>query len=222
MDFFFAPMACSLATRIALYETGAPANFRYVDIHTDPLTRRLEDGSDYYAINPMGQVPAIRTDDGELLTENAVVLQYVADLHPESSLAPQGARGRYRLQAWLNFIATELHKATYIPLLDRHSPEGAKDFARKKIELRLGHVSRQLEDGEFLLDHFSVADCYLLTVLNWSPYAGIALADWPALDAYTKRMKERPTVVRAMEEEWRLYVGEQERMKRKTASADAA
>src|SRR5579863_9209478 len=115
MDLYFAPLACSLATRIALYEAGGQAEYLYVDIHTDPHSRRLKDGADYYTINPMGQVPAIRTDAGELITENPVVLQYVADQYPDSGLAPQGGLPRYRLQEWLNFIATELHKGMYIP-----------------------------------------------------------------------------------------------------------
>ena len=221
MDFFFAPMACSLATRIALYETGVPARYRYVDIHTDPLTRRLENGADYYQINPMGQVPAIRADDGELLTENAVVLQYVADQDPESALAPKDARERYRLQSWLNFIATELHKATYIPLLDPHSPQGAKEFARKKLALRFQHLSAQLEGRDYLLDRFSVADCYLVTVLTWSPYAGIALTEWPIVDGYLKRLKERPTVARAFAEEWPMYAAEQASIKKAAAERAA-
>lgn len=217
MDVYFAPMACSLATRITLDEARLPARFLYVDIHTDPLARRLEDGSDYHAVNPMGQVPAVRTDDGELVTENAVVLQYVGGLAPEAGLVPAEPGARRRLQGWLNFVATELHKATYVPLLDRHCPEDAKAYARRKLALRFGHLDRHLSTSSFLLDRFTVADAYLLTVLTWSPHAGIDLAAWPAVAAYLKRMRERPSVGRALAAEWPLYAAELERMKANTA-----
>src|SRR5207249_964042 len=103
MKLYYAPLACSMAMRIALYEAGGAADFVYVDIHTS-RGRQLADGSDYYAINPMGQVPAIHTADGQLLTENPAVLQYIADQYPQSGLAPRGGIERYQLQQWLNFI----------------------------------------------------------------------------------------------------------------------
>lgn len=214
MDLYFAPLACSMATRIALYESDATADFIYVDIHTNPGTRLLEDGTDYFGINPMGQVPAIRTEEGELVTENPVVLQYVADRYSHGQLAPIGGLSRYQLQQWLNFIGTELHKGTYIPLLDRHSPEGAKEFARKKLPLRMGHLSQALDGREFLTDRFSVADCYLVTVLNWSPYAGVKLADWPIVSGYYQRLCLRPSVAKAMSEERVVFAQEQERARR--------
>jgi glutathione S-transferase len=211
MQLYFAPLACSAATRIALYEAGATAEFIYVDIHAAPGTRVLADGSDYYAINPMGQVPALRTAAGEILTENPAVLQYVADSYPEARLAPAAGMGRYRLQQWLNFIATELHKATFIPLLERSSPDGAKAFARQKLPLRLGQLESQLERRTFLLDSFSVADAYLVTVLNWSPYAGIDLAQWPRTNSYFRTLSTRPSVARALTEESEAYATEQTR-----------
>ena len=217
MDLYFAPLACSMATRIALYELDAKVNFIYVDIHTDPDARRLADGSDYHAINTMGQVPAIRTDAGEMLTENPVVLQYVADLYPQSGLAPAGGLDRYRLQQWLNFIATELHKATYIPRLNRGNPEGAKEFARKKLPLRMAYLSSQLEKSGFVLERFSIADCYLMTVLNWSAAAGIDLAQWPVVAAYYQRLRQRPSVAKAIADEAPMYAEEMERKKREAA-----
>ncbi len=217
MDFYFAPLACSMATRIALYELDADANFIYVDIHTDPDTRRLADGSDYYAINAMGQVPAIRTDTGEMLTENPVVLQYVADLYPQRGLAPSGGLERYRLQQWLNFISTELHKATYIPLLNRNNPDGAREFARKKLPLRMGYLSKHLETRGFMLERFSIADCYLATVLNWSAAAAIDLAEWPVVRDYYGRMRQRSSVARAIADETPIYAEEMERKKRVAA-----
>lgn len=211
MQVYFAPLACSAATRIALYEAGATADFTYVDIHSNPRVRALADGADYFAINPMGQVPAIRTAEGEILTENPVVLQYVADSYPEARLAPAQGIGRYRLQQWLNFIATEVHKATFIPLLDRNSPEGAKAFARQKLPLRFGHLESHLEGRSYLLDTFSVADAYLVAVLNWSPYAGVDLGEWPRVHAYFRTLSQRPAAARALAEEAEAFAAEQAR-----------
>ena len=206
MELYFAPLACSLATRIAIYEAGADARFNL----TDTRTKQLADGGDFLAINPLGQVPTLRTDDGALLTENAVVLQYVADQYPAAGLAPPPDAGmpRYRLQQWLAFIATELHKAVFIPLLDRNSPDGAKEFARSKVPARLQHLETALKGREFLLDRFSVADCYLVTVLNWAQFARLDLATWPSVQAYLKRLQQRPAVARAFAEELALYRAE--------------
>jgi glutathione S-transferase len=208
MQLYYSPMACSAATRIALYETGATAEFIYVDIHTNGTKRVLADGSDYHTINPMGQVPALRTSAGELITENSVVLQYVADLHPQARLAPPSGMPRYRLQEWLNFIATELHKATYLPLLISDSPEGAKAFARLKLPLRFTRLSQHLEGRDFLLDTFTVADAYLVTVLSWSQYAGIDLDEWPRVKTYFQALSKRPSVVKALGEEAKGYAEE--------------
>jgi glutathione S-transferase len=112
---------------------------------------------------------------------------------------------RYRLRMWLNFIGTELHKATFIPLLDPNSPDGAKTFARAKLPLRFGYLSNQLEGRRFLLDEFSVADAYLVTVLNWAPYAGVDLSLWPIVPSYCQQMIARPSVARALADEAKLY-----------------
>lgn len=218
MDLYFAPLACSMATRIALYELDAKVNFIYVDIHTDPDRRLLGDGSDYHAVHPMGQVPAIRTDSGELLTENPVVLQYVADMHPQGGLAPSGGPKRYQLQQWLNFIGTELHKGSYIPLLNAANPEGAKEFARRKLPLRMGYLAKHLEEREFMLERFSIADCYLVTVLNWSKAAAIDLSLWPAIHDYNQRLRQRPSVAKAIADEAPLYAEEMERTRQAAAA----
>jgi glutathione S-transferase len=207
MDLYFSPLACSMATRIALYEAGAVVGFKQVD----GRTKRLADGSDYRAVNPMGQVPALRTDDGELLTENPVVLQYVADRYPESGLAPRDGIARYRLQSWLNFTTSELHKLVFTLLLDSKSPDAAKEYARTKIDQRFGHLDAHLAGREFLLDRFTVADAYLVTVLNWSKFTGIDLAKFPAVQAYVERLQARPSVARALADELALYREEQAR-----------
>ena len=207
MDLYFSPVACSGATRIALYEAGAPARFHQVDNRA----KRLEDGTDFLTINPMGQVPVLRTDNGELLTENPVVLQYVADQYPESGLAPKDSLQRYRLQQWLNFVTSELHKLVFTPLLSSDSNDGAKEFARSKAPQRLGYLNAHLEGREYLLDRFTVADAYLVTVLNWARFAGIDLAPFPAVLGYFNRLSERPSVARAFAEEFAAYKQEQAR-----------
>jgi glutathione S-transferase len=207
MDLYFSPLACSMATRIALYEAGASANF----IAVDNKAKRVADGSDFLAVNPMGQVPVLRTDDGELLTENPVVLQYVADRHAESGLAPASGMPRYRLQQWLNFITSELHKQVFNPLLDPRSADGAKVFARSKAEQRFGYLNTHLTGRDYLLDRFTVADAYLVVVLNWASFSGIDLAQWPAVQGYFQRLRERPSVARALREEFALYKEEQMR-----------
>lgn len=211
MDLYFAPLACSMASRIALYEAGASANFIFVDILTDPHARRLANGDDYIAINPMGQVPAVRMTDGSLLTENAAVLQYIADLYPDAALAPAHGLQRYHLQEWLNFISTELHKATFLPLLGATNPDDVKAHARKKMALRFGRLESHLRSREYLLDRFTVADAYLTTVLNWARYAALDLSGWPAVTDYFERMKKRDSVARAMAEENAAYAEEQAR-----------
>ncbi len=208
MDLYFSPLACSMATRIALYEISAEGGF----ILVDTKTKRVEDGSDFLAINGMGQVPVLRTDAGELLTENPVVLQYVADRYPDSGLAPApGSLERYRMQQWLNFTTSELHKVVFVPLLDPKASEGAKAYAREKAPQRLAYLAKHLEGREFLLDRFTIADAYLVTVLNWGRYSGIDLAQWPAVNTYYRRMLERPSVAKTVAEEIALYKAEQAR-----------
>ena len=133
MNLYFAPMACSLASRIAAYEAGAPVGFTQVDTRR----KKVADGSDFFAVNPMGQVPALRLDDGSILTENTAVLPYLADRFPASGLMPASGDERARAQQWLGFITTELHKALFVPLLDPHAP-GREGYVRSKADLRLG------------------------------------------------------------------------------------
>jgi glutathione S-transferase len=202
MDLYFAPLACSLATRIAFYEAGAKAGF----IQVDTKLKQLHDGSDFYPINALGQVPVLRTDEGWLLTENTAILPYVADQFPDSQLAPPaGTAARAKLQQWLGFISTELHKAVFVPLLDPHAPEEVLAYTRRKVALRISVLQEQLADREFLLDRFTVADAYLVTVLNWAQHSGVDLAQWPVVDAYYSRIAQRPNVAKALAEEIALY-----------------
>jgi glutathione S-transferase len=205
MNLYFAPLACSLASRIALYEAGAEARYTAVDLKA----KRLADGSDFLAITPMGQVPALRINDEWLLTENTAVLQYIADRFPEARLAPPAGPERSRLQQWLGFIGTELHKAVFAPLLDAKAPEAVKIYAREKAGLRLAILQQHLSAQQFLLDDFTVADAYLTTILNWSAPTGVDLAQWPAVRGYHQRLLKRPSVARAVAEEWAMYKVEQ-------------
>jgi glutathione S-transferase len=207
MDLYFSPLACSMATRIALYEGDIEADFIYVDTQV----KKLADGSDFLRINDMGQVPVLRTDAGELLTENPVVLQYVADQYPQSGLAPQSGLERYRLQQWLNFTTSELHKVVFVPLLDPTSTDEVKTYAREKADRRLAHLNNYLEGRDFLLDRFTVADAYLVTVLNWARFVGPEMAKFPAVKSYFDRMIARPNVAKAMAEEMALYQEQQAR-----------
>jgi glutathione S-transferase len=204
MEIYYSPLACSLSTRIAVYEAGAEEKARLVRVNTKSQT--TADGADYRAINPKGLVPAVRTAEGEVLSENAAVLQYIADAFAEAGLAPAaGDMERYRLQQWLSFVGSELHKAVFAPLLSPTADEGAKAYARQGAAARLDYLAAHLEGREYLLDRFSVADAYLAAVLNWAQFVKIDLAAWPAIVAYRERVAARPAVARALKEEFELY-----------------
>lgn len=201
MDLYFSPLAGSLAARIALYEAGAEVCF----IEVDPKTKRTPDGSDFAGIYPLGAVPLLRLDDGSLLSENAAILQYIANRFPQSNLAPPDELGRARLQQWLSFIGTELHQRLFCALLDEGAPEGSRTHTLMKSESRLTYLNDHLRDREFLLDHFTVADAYLYAVLNWSVSARVSLSPYPAIKEYHRRLRKRPSVARAYQEELMLY-----------------
>jgi len=209
MELFFSPLACSMASRMVLYETGAPATF----VEVDPKTKRTLTGLDYFTINPLGLVPALRIDSGEMLLENAAILQFIADRHPDASLAPSAGLARARLQQWLSFIGTELHKALFIPLFDKTLADTTRTKTLELGSKRLAYLDKHLKGRDYLLDHFSVADAYLVTVLNWNIATPVDLKVWPSVDAYFARMKSRPAVARAMQEEFALYAEEQKRHK---------
>ncbi len=151
MELYFSPMACSLASRIAVYEAGAKdVNF----IEVDPKTKHTVDGADYIRIYPLGLVPLLRLDDGTVLSENAAILQYIAARYPEATLAPADDAGRARLQQWLCFIGTELHKGLFIPLFDQKAPEGTRVHTLKKYESRLNYLNNHLTGRRILARPF--------------------------------------------------------------------
>ncbi len=212
MELYFAPLACSLATRITAYEAGADLAFNQVD----QRAKRTADGADFFTVSPLGQVPALRLDDGSVLTENAAVLQYVADRFPAAGLVPPaGSAARYRVQEWLSFIGTELHKGVFITLLAPTAPPEAKAHAMTRVGPVFDRLQAALRDRDTLGEGFTIADAYLVTVLNWGAHSGIDLGRWPAVQAYYQAMLKRPAVARALAEEFRLY---KEELARRTAA----
>ena len=204
MKLYFSPLACSLATRVALYEAAANATF----VEVDPTTKITEDGRNFLEVNPLGLVPVLEIGPGDLLTENGAILQYVAARFPDARLAPEGARERAHLQQWLSFIGTELHKALFVPLLDKKAPKEVGAYVLAKAASRMGWLEAHLAGREFLLDHFTVADAYLATVLNWTAVTPVELKAWPAVAAYHARLHDRPSFARAFAEERALYARE--------------
>jgi glutathione S-transferase len=193
MKLYFSPGACSLHPHITLREAGLAFDLVRVDLRA----HKLHDGSDYFAINPKGYVPALAFDDGSILTEGAVIDQYVADRKPETKLLPPaGTMERYRAQEWLNFIATEIHKS-FGPLFG--SDEAAKEAPRARLGKRFDLVAKTLAAQPYLLgDTFTVADAYLYNMLRWTAHGGIDLAKWPALQAFFARVDARPAVQAAL------------------------
>ncbi len=200
MKLYFIPFACSLASRIATEEAGLDADF----IQVLP-GRTLPDGGDFLAVSPMGYVPALQTQSGLTLTENPAVLQYIADNAEEGVLAPAlFSEERYRMQLWLNFVSTEVHKAVFAPLFAKESSDAEKAAALGRVAKPFTVLSEHLVDRAHLGATFTVADAYLLSVLNWCETAGVDIAAWPVLLGYRTQLRKRPSVARAMAAEMPL------------------
>ncbi len=191
MKLYYSPGACSLAPHIALRESG----LAFKAIAAPTKTHRLADGTDYYTINPLGYVPLLVLDDGQQLHECAVILQYVADLVPDRQLAPaNGSFARYKLQEWLNFIATELHKG-FSPLFAPGMPDEARAMAKTRVNGRLQWVDGELAGKNFLMgEYFTVADAYLFVVASWSNYVNLDISGLTNLSAFVARIGVRPAV----------------------------
>lgn len=198
MKLYLTPHACSLAVDIVARELGIPLALEWVDVRA----KKLRDGSDYYAINPKGQVPTLQLDDGEFLTEGPVIVQYLADGKPGNALLPPaGTIARYRVLEWLNFVGTELHKG-FTPLFRPTTPQEYREIARQNLATRFKWLDGVLAGQPFLTGaSFSVADAYCYTILMWSKLHDIDLAPWPNLAAYIARVAERPSVKAAEEAE---------------------
>lgn len=199
MKLYFSPGACSLSPHIALREAGLPFELEEVDLQT----KRTKSGADYLTVNPKGSVPALKLDDGQVLTEAAVIVQYIADQKPDAKLIPPtGSIDRYRVQEWLNYIATEIHK-NLGSLFNPKNPEAWRHIVvNELLAPRLDFLSKKLEGKSYLMGNaFTVADGYLCTLLNWTKPLRIDLNKWPALAAYRKRVSERPAVQAALKAE---------------------
>jgi glutathione S-transferase len=195
MRLYYAPGACSLAPHIVVREAGLSIQLVKVDL----AARRTEGGGDYLAINPKGQVPALKLADGLVLTEAAVLVQYLADQAPESGLIPEaGTLERYLVQQWVNFVATELHKG-FGPLWKKETPEDMRRMVKETLAGKFAFLDRELAERPYLAgDGFTVADAYAFTILGWARFMAIDLARWPNLTAYVDRIAARPAVREAM------------------------
>jgi len=198
MKLYYSPGACSLAVHITLCETGLPFEKESVDL----AGKKTAGGADFSAINAKGYVPALQLDSGELLTEGPAINQYLADLVPEKKLAPaNGTLDRVRLQSWLTFIGTELHKS-FTPLFRPGSSDDAKKQATDAIANRLNYVNAQLAGKQYLVaEQFSVADAYLFTVVGWMGFLGMSTDAYPNVQALVARVGARPAVQAALKAE---------------------
>src|SRR3954467_11175397 len=196
LQLYFSPMACSLASRIALMEAGLEARYHPVHLQTKQV---VDDGSDFFGVSPKGAVPVLVLENSERLTETAAVLQYIADLRPESGLAPPpGDADRYRLQEWLSFIGTEIHKAFLFPTF-WYKDDASKASARERIGQSVSVAATHLANRDYLVgDRFTVADAHLAWALLLLGHAGVDLKQWPQLVAYRDRIQARPHVKAAI------------------------
>lgn len=202
LQLYFSPMACSLASRIALMEAGLDARYHQVHLWTKKVA---DDDSDFRDFSSKGAVPVLVLDNGERLTECAAVLQYIADLKPERGLAPRpGDMDRYRLQEWLSFVGTEIHKAFLFPTF-WYKDDGSLAKPRARIPQTLSVPAAHLADREYLVgNRFTVADAHLTWALLLMRAAGVDIAQWPSLSAYVARMQARPAVREAVATEMAL------------------
>jgi glutathione S-transferase len=198
MKLYFAPGACSLSPHIVLLEAGVPFDLEQVDVRA----KKTKAGGDFLQINAKGQVPALELDDGEVLTEGPAIVQYIADKAPGSKLAPPaGTKERYRVQEWLNFITSELHK-NFSPLFRSTTPEDYKPVARENLAGRFSYLDKHLASRQYLMgDTFTVADAYLFVMTNWANALQLDLTPFPNVRAFRERVLARPKVQEAMKHE---------------------
>ncbi|MES2237576.1 MAG: glutathione transferase GstA [Rugosibacter sp.] len=199
MKLYYAPGACSLAPHIVLEESGLAYESETVDLRGGKQTGT---GKDFNQINAKGYVPALVLDDGQLLTEGPAINQYLADRVPEKKLAPaNGTMDRYRLQEWLTFLGTELHKS-FSPLFNPTASDDWKNASLEALNRRLDYAAKQLTGKQYLVgDNFTIADAYLFTILGWGQYVNLDIGKWPVLKEYHGRIFMRPAVQAALKAE---------------------
>ena len=195
MKLYYIPESCALAPQIVANEAGIPVE----SVRVDFKTKTTQAGGDFFAINPKGYVPALALDNGEVLTENAAILQYLADLKPEARLAPaNGTLPRVRLQEALNYIATEIHRG-YSPLFNPTTPAQMREAASANLHKRYALLDKQLTERTYLFgDEFTTADAYLFVVTRWAAIVKLDLSDYPSLQTFQKTVAARPAVKAAM------------------------
>lgn len=195
MKLYFSPNACSLASHIVLRELALPFDL----IRVDNQKKLTADGDDFLQINPKGYVAALQLDNGEVLTEGAAILQYLADRIPAAGLAPaNGSWERVRLQEWLNFVSSEIHGGLGVLFKDA-IPDEVKALFKATLFKRFAILVQTLERQDYLLGaQYSVADAYLFVVLRWAGVFDIDLQQWPALAKFQQRVGERPAVIAAL------------------------
>jgi glutathione S-transferase len=198
MKLYYSPGACSLSPHIVAEEAGIPLELEKVDL----AKHKTEGGQDFLTVNPKGYVPALRLDDGSILTEGPAIVQYLADQKPASGLAPAaGTIDRYRLQEWLTFIGTEIHKS-FGPLFNPATTDDAKNGAKTTIAKRLAYLNDELANKQYVMgSNFTVADAYAFTIVNWTNFVGIDLKPYPNVIAYMSRVGGRPKVHAALKAE---------------------
>ncbi len=198
MKLYFSPGACSLSPHIVLREAGAKFDLEQVD----NKTKKTKSGADFWQINPKGYVPVLELDDGQRLTEGPAIVQYIADQYPNAGLLPPcGSFDRYRVQEWLNFITSEVHKS-FGPLFRDTTPAEYKSIAKENIAKRYGYLEKHLAKHQYLHgEKFGVSDAYLFTVSNWMKRVGMDIGEWPNVKAYVERIAARPKVQEAMKAE---------------------
>ena len=196
MKLYYSPGACSLSPHIVAREAGIAIQLQKVNTKD----KSMEGGGDFWQVNPRGYVPVLELDNGERLTEGPAIVQYLADQKPDSGLAPKpGSLERYRLQEWLNFLTSEVHKQ-FSPLFKPNTPEDYKPIAKQNIATRFDWLDKQLAGKDYLTGkQFTVADAYLFVLTNWTKPTQIDLAKWPNIQAFNKRVAARAKVKEAMQ-----------------------
>jgi glutathione S-transferase len=199
MKLFYAPGSSSLLPHIVLYEAGLP----FAAIRINEHTKEIEGGGDYRKVNPLGYVPALVLDDGTLLIEGPAIVQYIADLVPSKNIVPpNGTIGRARLQAWLNFFSSEMHKGGFSPLFYKGVPEEGRNVFRARLTARFAHLDEHLAVNEYLMGPaYSIADAHLFVVSNWASWVNFDLSPYTNVTSLRKRIAARAAVHAALEAE---------------------
>jgi len=199
MKLFYAPGSSSLLPHIVLREAELP----FEPIRINEHTKAISGGGDFRSVNPLGYVPALVLDDGTLLTEGTAIVQYIADLVPEKKLVPpNGTIERAKLQAWLNFCASEMHKGGFSPLFYNGIPEEGRDVFRLRLRSRFSYLDAHLSSNKYLMgSEYTVADAHLFVVSNWASWVKFDLSPFRAVLEFRERVGARPAVIAVLKTE---------------------